>query len=120
MDLSDPKTELHFSQPIRQIVLMLLVLALVASGGTIAAPRVLPVFEANPYLNGFILFVFFIGVVGCFWQVAQLITSVRWIERFVGKHDDVMDAKAPLLLAPLATLLRTRGMAMQIGASSNR
>lgn len=120
MDLSDPKTELHFSQPIRQIVLMLLVLALVASGGTIAAPRVLPVFEANPYLNGFILFVFFIGVVGCFWQVAQLITSVRWIERFVGKRDDVMDAKAPRLLAPLATLLRTRGMAMQIGASSNR
>ena len=120
MDLSDPKTELHFSQPIRQIVLMLLVLALVASGGTLAAPRVLPVFEANPYLNGFILFVFFIGVVGCFWQVAQLITSVRWIERFVGKHDDVMDAEAPRLLAPLATLLRTRGMAMQIGASSNR
>ena len=120
MDLSDPKTELHFSQPIRQIVLMLFVLALVASGGTLAAPRVLPVFEANPYLNGFILFVFFIGVVGCFWQVAQLITSVRWIERFVGKHDDVMDAKAPRLLAPLATLLRTRGMAMQIGASSNR
>ena len=49
MDLSDPKTELHFSQTIRQIVLMLLVLALVASGGTLAAPRVLPVFEANPY-----------------------------------------------------------------------
>ncbi|MDC0431536.1 biopolymer transporter ExbB, partial [Paracoccaceae bacterium] len=46
--------------------------------------------------------------------------SVRWIERFVGKHDDAMDAKAPRLLAPLATLLRTRGMAMQIGASSNR
>ena len=55
MDLSDPKTELHFSQPIRQIVLMLLVLALVASGGTLAAPRVLPVFEAKPYLDGFIM-----------------------------------------------------------------
>ena len=120
MDLSDPKTQLHFSQPVRQIVLMLLVLGLVASGGVLAAPRVLPVFEANPYLNGFILFVFFIGVVACFWQVAQLITSVRWIERFVGKNDDVIDAKAPRLLAPLATLLRTRGMAMQIGASSNR
>ena len=120
MDLSDPKTQLHFSQPVRQVVLMLLVLGLVASGAVLAAPRVLPVFEANPYLNGFILFVFFIGVVACFWQVAQLITSVRWIERFVGKNDDVIDAKAPRLLAPLATLLRTRGMAMQIGASSNR
>ena len=48
MDVSDPRTELHFSQPVRQIVLMLLVLGLVASGGTLAAPRVLPVFEANP------------------------------------------------------------------------
>ena len=120
MELSDPKTQLHFSQPVRQIALMLLVLGLVASGGVLAAPRVLPVFEANPYLNGFILFVFFIGVFACFWQVAQLITSVRWIERFVSKNDDVIDAKAPRLLAPLATLLRTRGMAMQIGASSNR
>ena len=25
MDVSDPRTELHFSQPVRQIVLMLLV-----------------------------------------------------------------------------------------------
>ena len=120
MDLSDPKPELHFSQPVRQILLMLMVLALVASGGILAAPRVLPVFEANPYLNGFIVFVFLIGVVACFWQVAQLVTSVRWIERFVRKRDVVIDAKAPRLLAPLATLLRTRGVDTQIGASSNR
>ena len=120
MDFSDPKAQLHFSQPVRQIALMLLVLALVASGGVLAAPRVLPVFEANPYLNWFILFVFLIGVVACFWQVAQLITSVRWIERFVRKKDDVIHAKAPRLLAPLATLLRTRGIDMQIGAASNR
>ena len=120
MDLSDPKPELHFSQPVRQILLMLMVLALVASGGILAAPRVLPVFEANPYLNGFIVFVFIIGVVACFWQVAQLVTSVRWIERFVRKRDVVIDAKAPRLLAPLATLLRTRGVNTQIGASSNR
>ena len=46
----------------------------------LALPRVLPVFEANPYLNGFILFVFVVGVLACFWQVLQLIGSVRWIE----------------------------------------
>jgi len=52
----------QFSQPIRQIVSMLLVLGLSAAGAFLALPRVLPVFEANPYLNSFIVFVFVIGV----------------------------------------------------------
>lgn len=51
-----------FSQPVRQISLMLIVLALSGFGSFLALPRVLPVFEANPYLNGFIIFVFFLGV----------------------------------------------------------
>ena len=56
-----PETELHFSRPVRQIVTMLLVLALVAAGAYLAFPAVAPVFLANPYLNGFILLVFLIG-----------------------------------------------------------
>jgi len=108
-----------FSQPVRQILLMLIVLGLSGFGSFLALPRVLPVFEANPYLNGFILFVFGIGVVACFYQVLQLIGSVRWIERFAsGTLDNSI--KAPQLLAPLATLLRQRGARMQVSASSTR
>ena len=100
---SEQEVELHFSQPIRQVLLMLSVLALTSAGTVVAAPRVLAVFTANLWLNGFILFVFFVGVISCFVQVVQLIKSVRWIEEFVNKPDKG-SAKAPQLLAPLATL----------------
>ncbi len=108
-----------FSQPVRQITLMLIVLGLSGFGSFLALPRVLPVFEANPYLNGFILFVFAIGVLACFYQVFQLIGSVRWIERFASDRLD-RSTQAPLLLASLATLLRSRGARMQVSATSTR
>ena len=116
---SEQEVELHFSQPIRQVLLMLSVLALTSAGTVVAAPRVLAVFTANLWLNGFILFVFFVGVISCFVQVVQLIKSVRWIEEFVNKLDKG-SAKAPQLLAPLATLLRSRGASIQISASSSQ
>ena len=109
----------QFSQPVRQIIFMLTGLGLATAGVVVALPRVLPVFEANPYLNGFILFVFVIGVVACFYQVTQLIRSVRWIEGFAaGEINDQI--KPPRLLAPLASLLRSRGARMQLSASSTR
>ena len=80
MAQTTPEAQPHFSQPVRQIVLMIIVLGLSGAGVVLALPRVLPVFEANPYLNGFIVFVFLIGVIACFYMVYQLIHSVRWIE----------------------------------------
>jgi len=120
MDKPDREVEQQFSQPWRQIVIMFVVLGLSAFGAFMALPRVLPVFEANPYLNGFIFFVFLIGVVACFWQVVQLIGSVRWIENFAGEVPGADAVKPPLLLGPLATLLRQRGKRMQISQSSAR
>ncbi|MEE4186816.1 MAG: biopolymer transporter ExbB [Roseobacter sp.] len=119
MALPDQELKPVFSQPVRQISLMLIVLGLSGFGSFLALPRVLPVFEANPYLNGFIIFVFIIGVLACFYQVFQLIGSVRWIERFAnGTLDN--SVRTPQLLAPLATLLRQRGARMQVSSSSTR
>ncbi len=113
------ETRPQFSQPLRPILMMVTVLGLSAAGAFFALPRVLPVFQANPYLNGFIIFVFVIGVVACFWQVLTMIGSVRWIERFAA---GVLDEgyKPPQLLAPLASLLRSRGARMQLNATSTR
>jgi len=119
MDQPDREAEPFFSQPVRQILLMLMVLALVGAGAYVAFPRIASVFFANPYLNGFIVFVFFIGVMSCFWQVIQLVSSVGWIVSFAADGPS-NTAKAPRLLAPLAALLRTRGARMQINASSAR
>lgn len=109
----------HFSQPIRQIVMMLIVTALTIAGGWFAYSRILPIFAANPWLNGLILAVFVIGVLACFWQVAQLIQSVSWIERFAERRRNAAERGvaalgegedlAPRLLAPLAALLGARG-----------
>ncbi|WP_171229013.1 biopolymer transporter ExbB [Ruegeria sp. HKCCA4008] len=109
----------HFSHPIRQILLMLMAIGLSGLGVFLALPYVLPVFYANPYLNGFILIVFLIGVLACFYQVTQLIGSVRWIEAFVGGVVRE-DARTPQLLAPLASLLRERGARSQISSTSTR
>lgn len=115
-----PKAPSHFAQPITQILTMLTVLGLVGFGVFVALPRIGPVFLTNPLLNGFILFVFAIGVIACFWQVFQLIVSVKWIDGFVGQIEDHDLSRAPRLLAPLASLLRTRGARMHINATSSR
>jgi len=109
-----------FSQPIRQIVMMLLVLVLVGSGAWLIHTQVAEILRANVLLNGFIAAVFLFGVMTCFWQVLILAQSVSWIEDFV-RHVPGHDAtKPPRLLAPLASLLRSRGAKMQISSSSSR
>lgn len=120
MNPLDREAEPQFTQPVRQIFLMLMVLGLGGFGAYIAYPKVAPVFLANPYLNGFIGFVFIIGIFACFWQVFQLVSSVSWIEGFAAERPGHQFTRAPRLLAPLASLLRSRGVRMQIGASSSR
>nr|WP_062560859.1 hypothetical protein [Paracoccus aminovorans] len=110
----------QFSQPVRQIVLMLIALALVVAGAWFAYGRILRIFSSNEALNGLILAVFVMGVLGCFWQVAELVKSVSWIERFAARRRNAAgrgvstaepaDAdQAPRLLAPLSALLGQRG-----------
>ena len=98
MDQSNLEDKLQFSQPVRQVMLMLIVVGLTAFGAVIAAPSVMPVVRSNLWLNGFIIFVFAIGVISCFVQVVQLISSVRWIENFASEKGSV-SSKAPQLLA---------------------
>ena len=82
MDKQALETELHFSQPIRQIIMMMLAIGLASAGVFLALNDVIAIVTANLYLNGFIFFVFCVGIISCFVQVFQLIYSVRWIESF--------------------------------------
>ncbi len=120
MGISDREAEPQFSQPVRQIVSMLIVLGLVGAGAYLAFPQVAPVFLANLWLNGFIAFVFVLGVLATFWQVFQMMSSVSWIEGFATDRPGHKITRAPRLLAPLASLLRSRGKRMQISAGSSR
>ena len=118
MDQPDRTVEPHFSKPTFQILQMLVVLGLVTAVGYVALPQVLPVFTANPELNGFIFFVFVLGVAATFGQVLSLFRSVRWIEGFAGLREGHDANNPPTLLAPLASLLRERGAHGQISSAS--
>ena len=109
-----------FTQPVRQLVIMLAVVALVASGAWVIHGAVEDVFLTNPWLNGFIALVFLIGVLACFWQVFQLMVSVSWLEDFVAHRPGLDFTSAPRLLLPLASLLRSRGARTQLSSGSAR
>ncbi|PCD76999.1 biopolymer transporter ExbB [Pseudothioclava arenosa] len=113
--------ETHFSQPVRQITLMLIALGLVGAGGWFAYARIFPIFLANPWLNGFILTVFFVGLLACFWQVVQLVKAVSWIEGFAADRPGRPQHLPPSILAPLVALLGGHeGGRRQIAATSAR
>jgi hypothetical protein len=108
----------QFSRPIRQIVMMLAVVVLVAIGTYFAAPRIAGIFLSNVWLNGFIFLVFVVGVCATFWQVIQLNRSIVWIEGFAADRAGHEATIPPALLLPLAALLRGRGRDSQISSSS--
>ena len=119
-DKRAPKVQPQFSQPIRQLLFMLIVLGLIGAGFYLGLEQITAIYKSNPYLNGFILGVFVLGVLSCFNQVFLLMNSVRWIERFARDAGGHSYSAAPSLLAPLATLLRSRGARTQVSSSSGR
>lgn len=116
----EAKAEPQFSQPVRQIVMMLIALGLAVALGVLLYREVMPVFLASPWLNGFIACVFLIGVASCFWQVATLIASVSWIENFALDRPGHEFNKAPGLLATLAALLSERRARRALTSTSTR
>lgn len=114
------ENEPRFSQPVRQILLMIIVLSVVAVISWALAPTVWPIFEESPYLNGFIILVFLFGVGACFFQVLTLISSVSWIEGFALDRPGHEFVKAPRLLASLSALLRDTRARRALTTTSTR
>ncbi len=115
----DAPAEPQFTQPVNQIIIMLLICIAVGAGVFVAFPKVAPIFEASPYLNGFIILVFLFGIVACFSQVMTLIKSVSWIEGFALDRPGHEFVRAPGLLASLAALLRKKGARSQLTSTSS-
>ncbi|MBE2275679.1 MAG: biopolymer transporter ExbB [Rhodobacteraceae bacterium] len=121
MQRPDPAPGTTFSQPVRAITTMLVVCVLVGVGAWMIHSQIASILRTNPLLNGLIAFVFILGVMTCFWQVWILAQSVSWIERFVSRVPGAENDRPPLLLAPLASLLKSRGRSTSsISSSSGR
>ena len=110
--------QISFTQPFRQIVSMLVACGLVSVGVGLIQKEVLGILQTNFWLNAFIIGVFALGILTCFWQVLILMQSVRWIENFANEVEGSRDASPPRLLAPLAGLLRSHESRRQITSSN--
>ena len=119
MERQKADVAITFSQPVRQIVTMMLITVLIIFGAWYVHDQVTEIVRTNPLLNGLIGLVFLLGIATCFWQVLILIQSVNWIEDFARAGPGHEAGAPPSLLAPLASLLRSRRGAT-ISSSSSR
>ncbi len=114
------RRDVEFSQPIRQIVLMLIVLGAVGAIGWFLYDPIRVVFDANLYLNGLIAGVFVVGVLATFRSVFQLINAVSWIEGFATRRLGHEFTPPPGLLASMSAMLRDDRARAALGATSAR
>ncbi len=88
--------------------------------GVILSPQLKDAFMSNPFLNGLIIGVLFIGVAYSFRQVIRLFPEVGWVNGFRIADPGIEVARTPKLLAPMATMLRDRIGQMSISAATMR
>ncbi len=93
------------SSPQRFINRMIVFLVLSAIVVATAYEIVFRIFMYNPVLNGLILGVLLLGIIYAFRRVLSLKPEIRWIEAFRTSHPGFSLQAAPLLLAPVASVL---------------
>src|SRR5262245_17346298 len=74
----------------------------------------------NPGLNLLILFVLVAGIFYAFSQVLRLYPEIRWVNAFRIADPGLSISARPVLLAPMATMLRDRSGSLSLSATSMR
>ena len=99
---------------------MLVFLALVSLLVAIIFNQLAVAFWNNPLLNGLIIGVLLIGILRAFGQVARLYPEIRWVNAFRIVDPGLAITHRPILLAPMATMLRDRKGALSLSTTSMR
>src|SRR6478609_4796997 len=100
-----------------RIVVFLILCALVA---VVLNRQIGTAFLANPFLNGVIIVALFIGIALSFRQVIRLFREVNWVNSFQLADPALAVERPPVLLAPMAVLLRDRIGRMAISSQMMR
>ena len=95
------------TNPFVYLVKMVIFLVLVAMVAIILLPQLLDAFWSNPFINGMILFVLFVGIVLSFRQVIRLFPEVNWVNS-LQEGNTAQLRRGPVLLAPVAAIMRDR------------
>ena len=77
-------------------------------------------FMANPGLNGLIIAVLVVGIVYAFRQVLRLYPEINWVNNFRISDPGLSVDKQPVLLLPMATMLRDRTGHLALATGSAR
>jgi hypothetical protein len=77
-------------------------------------------FKANPPLNALIIGVMLIGILLSFRQVIRLFPEVAWVNEFRLADPGITVTRPPVLLAPMAAILRDRTGRMTISSLTMR
>jgi len=87
-------------------LILALLLAIILDGQT---GQLRASFMANPGLNALIIGVLLVGIVYAFRQVLRLYPEINWVNNFrISDPGITSDKTTPVLLAPMATMLRDR------------
>jgi len=98
-------------------LVLAVLLAIILDGQTAQLRRS---FLANPGLNGLIIGVLLIGIVYAFRQVLRLYPEIHWVNNFRIADPGLTVDKQPVLLAPMATMLRDRTGHLSLATGSTR
>lgn len=97
----------HLASPFVYLIKMVIFLVLVALVAIILLPQLLEAFWSSPFINGLILFVLLVGIALSFRQVIRLFPEVNWVNSLQNGTNPNAH-RAPVLLAPVAAIMRDR------------
>ncbi len=98
-------------------LILAVLLAIILDGQTEQLRRS---FLANPGLNGLIIAVLVVGIVYAFRQVLRLYPEINWVNNFRISDPGLSVDKQPVLLLPMATMLRDRTGHLALATGSAR
>ena len=123
-DLATGPLHKTLSAPAIYLVRMFVFLALVVLLAAILVlqkdSNLLASFKTNPLLNSLILGVLVFGILFAFRQVVRLYPEIRWVNAFRIADPGLASTFDPVLLAPMATMLRERTGALSLSTTSMR
>lgn len=108
------------SSPRIFLIRMVVFLTLCALVVVVLYKQIWTAFLANAVLNGLIIFVLAIGIALAFQQVIRLFPEIDWVNGFRLADPGIAVERPPVLLAPMAALLRDRIGRMAISAQVMR
>jgi hypothetical protein len=108
------------SSPRIFLVWMVVFLTLFALIVIVLYKQIWAAFLANPALNTVIIFVLAVGITRAFWLVIRLFPEIDWVNGSRLADPGLAVERAPVLLAPMAALLRDRIGRMAISAQVMR